>query len=120
MQSDFEAQLSENKSIIGDLRSDIDEQQAAADQLRALLAATGDASGEAATEAVEAADPADPQVAALQPADFTVTQSDLIDGGSGASGAPGSGGALPSSSSLAEDLERNAQFRAGLDGMLVE
>ena len=57
-------------------------------------------------------------MAALQPADFTVTQSDLIDGGG--SGVSGSNGAPLSASSLAEDLDRNAQFRAGLDGMLVE
>ena len=34
----FEAQLTETKAIVGELRGDIDEQQLAADQLRALVA----------------------------------------------------------------------------------
>ena len=34
----FEAQLTETKAIVGELRGDIDEQQLAAEQLRALVA----------------------------------------------------------------------------------
>lgn len=76
VREDYEKQLAESKAIIDDLRSDIDTyeqqgKQANADQLRLLH--RKDSPADPALEPSQPASASDPSIAALQPADFTLT-----------------------------------------------